>query len=143
MVDVRRLAESELEVVCARLPVSRLGQAGGTYLIAWDGAQPVGHGHLDWRSEPPELQDVFVSEPFRRRGVATAITLAAEQMAADSGQAELSLTVSLRNPAAISLYERLGYRRTGDPPEHVKGTVHLRTGPLEVDDILLRYVKRV
>lgn len=143
MVDVRPLAENELEVVCARLPVSRLGQAGGTYLIAWDGAQPVGHGHLDWRTNPPELQDVFVSEPYRRRGVATAITSAAERAVATRGLAELSLTVSERNAAAIELYERLGYSRTADPPQRVTGRVHLRTGPLEVDDVLLRYVKRV
>ena len=143
MIEVRQLSESEVEAVCARLPLSRLGQPGGGYLVAWLGTQPIGHGHLDWRETPPELQDVFVHEAFRRRGVATALTAAAERAAADGGHSRLSLTVSERNTAAIEVYERLGYRRTADPPERVMGTVQLRTGPLEVDDVLLRYAKDV
>ena len=143
MIEVRQLSESEVEAVCARLPLSRLGQPGGGYLVAWIGTEPIGHGHLDWRENPPELQDVFVDEAFRRRGVATALSAAAERAAAGAGHSTLSLTVSERNTAAIELYERLGYRRTADPPERVRGTVQLRTGPLEVDDVLLRYAKDV
>jgi GNAT superfamily N-acetyltransferase len=141
VVEVRFLAEDEVDLVCARLPVSRLGKPGGSYLVAWEDDEPVGHAYLDRRVDPPEMQDVYVAEPFRRRGVATALTAAAERAVAADGHAALSLTVSERNATAIALYERLGYRRTHDPPEHVHGTVQLRTGPLEVDDILLRYEK--
>jgi [ribosomal protein S18]-alanine N-acetyltransferase len=141
VIEVRPLTEDEVGLVCARLPVSRLGKPGGVYLVAWQGEEPVGHAHLDRRADPPELQDVYVVEPFRRRGVATALTAAAERAAAADGNAELSLSVSERNAAAIALYERLGYRRTDAPPERVHGTVQLRTGPLHVDDVLLRYAK--
>jgi GNAT superfamily N-acetyltransferase len=139
--EVRPLTEDAVDLVCARLPVSRLGTPGGVYLVAWQDEEPVGHAHLDRRADPPELQDVYVLEPFRRRGVATELTAAAERAVAADGHAELSLTVSERNAAAIALYERLGYRRTDEPPERVHGTVQLRTGPLDVDDVLLRYAK--
>jgi GNAT superfamily N-acetyltransferase len=143
VIQVRPLAEDEVDRVCARLPVSRLGTTGGTYLVAWHDEDPVGHAHLDRRADPPELQDVYVAEAFRRRGIAAALTAAAEEAVAEDGHGALALTVSERNAAAIALYERLGYRRTADPPERVRGTVQIRTGPLEVDDVLLRYEKRL
>ena len=55
----------------------------------------------------------------------------------------LSLTVSVDNAPAQALYRKLGYARTPEPPRRVKGTVALRTGPLEVDDTLLPFEKRV
>ena len=143
MIEVRPLADDEVERVCARLPVSRLGKPGGTYLVAWQHGEPVGHAHLDRRADPPELQDVYVAEAFRRRGIATALTAAAESAVAADGRRALALTVGHRDAAAIALYERLGYRRTADSPQRVRGTVRIRTGPLEVDDVLVRYEKRL
>jgi ribosomal protein S18 acetylase RimI-like enzyme len=142
-VNVRPLAEDELRLVDAHLPLHRLDQyrrGNATYLIAWDEDVPVGHGHLAWPDEPgepPELQDVFVPKQLRRRGIASAVTRAAEEAAVTRGFDRLSLTVSIDNEPARALYERLGYRDTGREPERVEGTIMIRGEPLEVDDTLL------
>jgi GNAT superfamily N-acetyltransferase len=141
VIAVRPLADSEIDLVSARLPLHRLGSGGGEYLVAWDDGEPVGHAHVAWDHDPPELQDVFVPEALRRRGVGSALSRAFERRARERGHGVVGLEVGHENRGAIALYERLGYRRTDDPPRRVVGTVQLRTGPLEVDDTLLRYEK--
>jgi ribosomal protein S18 acetylase RimI-like enzyme len=143
VVKVRVLADDESERVGRVLPLSRLGKPSGEYLIAWEHRDPVGHAHIEWALDPPELQDVFVLAAHRRRGVATALTVAAEERARTRRRAVLSLTVGAGNAAAQALYRKLGYVRTAEPPRHVQGTVQLRTGPMEVDDVLLSFEKRL
>jgi GNAT superfamily N-acetyltransferase len=143
MADVRVLADDDVDTVAASLPLSRLGTPTGEYLVAWDENEPVGHAHVEWGLAPPELQDVFVLVSHRRRGVATALTAAAEGRVLARGGSVLSLTVGVGNEAAQALYRGLGYARTAAPPRHVRGTVQLRTGPIEVDDVLLQFAKRL
>jgi RimJ/RimL family protein N-acetyltransferase len=92
-------------------------------------------------TDPPELQDVSVLPPYRRQGVASALTRAAEETALASGHDELTLTVSVASSAAQALYASLGYQDTGQAPRRVQGTVQIRSGPLEVDDMLLTWHK--
>jgi RimJ/RimL family protein N-acetyltransferase len=89
----------------------------------------------------PEVQDVFVRPEERRRGIATALTLAAELAATRRGYDRISLSHGIANDAARRLYEGLGYRNAGLDPEPVKGVVQLRSGPVEVDDTLIYLVK--
>jgi [ribosomal protein S18]-alanine N-acetyltransferase len=51
--------------------------------------------------------------------------------------------VGVENEPAQALYRRCGYVDAGIPPKHVQGTVLVRTGPLEVDDTLLTWEKRL
>jgi len=141
-VNVRPLRPEDTEwVLAAGLGLARLPRDDGScYLVAWEGDEPVGHAHLAL-SDPPELQDVSVLHAHRRRGVATALTCAAEQEAAARGHDTLTLTVGIANEHAQALYRKLGYRDSGLPPVRVQGTVQIRTGPLEVDDTLLTWEK--
>ena len=82
--DVRPLAPEQVDRVAEVLGLARLDQGDGFYLVAWDGEQPAGHAHLAL-SDPPELQDVEVRERYRRRGVASALTAAAEAEALERG----------------------------------------------------------
>jgi ribosomal protein S18 acetylase RimI-like enzyme len=143
-VNVRPLREHETErVIAAGLGLSRMPRGDGSfYLVAWENGNPVGHAHLAL-SDPPELQDVAVIPAHRRRGIATALTRAAEHEAAARGHAVLRVTVSVDNGAAQALYRSLGYRDSGLPPKRVTGTVEIRTGPLEVDDTLLTWEKKL
>src|SRR5262249_55541639 len=113
---------------------------GSFYLVAWEGDEPVGHAHLAL-TDPPELQDVEVLPAHRRQGIATALTRAAERDALARGHTVMTLTVSVGNDAAQSVYGALGYRDTGAPPRHVHGVVQIRSGPLEVDDTLLTWAR--
>ena len=138
--NVRPLRPGEAErIIAAGLGLARLPRDDGSfYLVAWEGEEPLGHAHLAL-TDPPELQDVEVLPAHRRRGVATALTRAAEREAAARGHAVLTLTVSAGNEAAQAVYRALGYRDTGAPPLRVEGTVLIRTGALEVDDTLLTW----
>ncbi len=141
---IRPLAEPEVErVLASGLGLSRLPRGDGSfYLVAWDGDEPLGHAHLAL-TDPPELQDVSVLERHRRRGVATALTRAAEHDAARRGHAKLTLTVGIDNQPAQDVYRKLGYVDSGVPPRRVQGTVLIRSGPLEVDDSLLTWEKPI
>jgi [ribosomal protein S18]-alanine N-acetyltransferase len=143
-VNVRPIrAEETSRVIDAGLGLSRLPRGDGSfYLVAWAGDEPLGHAHLAL-TDPPELQDVLVLPAHRRRGIATALTRAAEREAAARGHTMLTLTVGIANGPAQALYRSLGYRDSGLPPRRVQGTVHLRTGPLDVDDTLLTWEKEV
>ena len=128
--------------MAAVLGLARLDQGDGFYLVAWVGDRPAGHAHLAL-TDPPELQDVEVLAQYRRRGLGSALTAAAEAEVLSRGFDRLRVTVSVDNAAAQALYGRLGYGDTGLPPRRVLGTVMIRTGPLEVDDTLLTWDKRL
>jgi GNAT superfamily N-acetyltransferase len=128
--------------VAAVLDLARLHQDDGFYLVAWEHGEPLGHAYLAL-TDPPELQDVAVRPEHRRRGVASALTAAAEREARSRGFDRVRLHVSARDEGAQALYRRCGYGEVGVPPKRVRGTVTLRTGPLEVDDTLLTWEKRL
>ena len=138
--SVRQLHADEIDRVATVLGLARLNQGDGFYLVAWDADEPVGHLHLAL-TDPPELQDVFVRVEHRRNGVATQLTAAAEQEAVTRGWRTMRLTVSVDNTAAQALYRVCGYRDAGLPPRRVKGTIMIRTGPIDVDDTLLTFEK--
>jgi ribosomal protein S18 acetylase RimI-like enzyme len=137
---VRRLADDEIERVGAVLGLARLYQGNGFYLVVWENEEPLGHARLSL-TDPPELQDVQVRPEQRRRGVASAMTSVAEQMAFSLGFDRLRLEVSEGNTAAQALYRGCGFADIGAPPRRVHGTIMIRTGPIEVDDTLLTWEK--
>jgi GNAT superfamily N-acetyltransferase len=124
------------------LGLARLDQNDGFYLIAWRGDEPIGHAHLAL-TDPPEVQDVSVRPEHRRRGVARALTTVCEGEARDRGYDRITVTVSEDNEASQALYRGLGYEDSGVPPRRVVGTIMLRTGPLDVDETLLVWSKRL
>ena len=139
--DVRRLRDDETAAVLAaglglsRLDPATLRSASGFYLVAWSGARPVGHAHVAV-TDPPALQDVLVLPAARGHGVGTAIVEAACLHARALGAVRLWLKVSADNPSAGALYARLGFADAGLPPEHVQGPVQIRTGVIQVDEVL-------
>jgi [ribosomal protein S18]-alanine N-acetyltransferase len=137
---IRALAPYEVDVVGSVLGLARLHQGDGEYLVAWDGTAPVGHVHVT-RGEPPEVQDLEVLASVRRRGIATALLLAAEAHCRSRGAARVRCDVSVDSPAARALYASLGYLDVGIAPRRVVGRIEIRTGPIDVDDTLLTLEK--
>jgi GNAT superfamily N-acetyltransferase len=140
--DVRDLDDSEVARVCEFLGLARLDQGDGRYLVAWIGDVPVGHAYLT-RTNPPNLQDVEVDEAYRRRGVARRLLDVVHSAALAQGARSIVLSVSARSLDAQSLYRSLGFEDTGTPPLEVRGTVQIRSGPIEVDDTLLTWEKKL
>ena len=134
---------NEIEIVDARLPLSRLDGAQ-TYIVAWDGGDPVGHAHVAWTGTKvgvPEVQDLFVRPERRREGIATELTRAAERLAVGRGYERLSLGFGVDNVAARRLYGKLGYRDAGLPPERHLGTILIRSRTVDIDDTVVYLVK--
>jgi GNAT superfamily N-acetyltransferase len=141
VIEVRPLVPDELPLVDERLPLDRLDQPGGEWLIAWDSDEPVGHAHVDWRPTPPELQNVFVAESHRRRGIASKLSLAAEELVRGRGLTKIALDADVDNAAARALYAKPGYRPAGTPPHRAAGTILLRGKPFTYDVVLIDLVK--
>ncbi|WP_394253516.1 GNAT family N-acetyltransferase [Arthrobacter pityocampae] len=84
------------------------------YAAAWQKHQPVGTVVLDLASKHiPELKHLFVQEAARGSGVGTALCDWIEDHAARAGFDKLYLGVGIENHGARRLYERLGFRPTG------------------------------
>jgi len=150
MVSVRELEPNDVAYVDRFLPLSRLAEQtseASTYLVAWDGGEPIGHAHIAWTGthlEVPELQDVFVLPERRREGIASQLTRAAEAEAQMRGWETISLSVSQEdNQPARRLYAKLGYVEAPTNPVRVSGVILLRGQPLEVDDTLVYLIKRL
>ncbi len=120
MITVRRCAASDVETITAKEhPGARIAerlfarqeQGESLYLVAWIDGIPVGAGELVF-AQPRELRSLHVDEAHRGRGIGTAIIRAAEEASRETG--ELSVGVALENMQARRLYERLGYRSTGE-----------------------------
>lgn len=98
-----------------------VGQAG---LRPWPTGTAAAGGVL-------EVKKVFVDERFRGRGVSRLLMAELEAMADELGAASLILQTGDLQPAAIALYETLGYRQTEPYP------------PFELMDNALCYEKTV
>ena len=95
---------------------AELPDATGTiFVIARRDGLAVGCGALRPRSAAiAEAKRVFVRRDSRGQGVARAIMHELEQLAGAAGFNEIWLETGLRQPAAIRLYESLGYTRIAD-----------------------------
>ncbi|MEV8373999.1 GNAT family N-acetyltransferase [Kribbella sp. NPDC056861] len=89
-------------------------QEGARYLVASIDGQGVGCGALQPSKDPAigELKRMFVAPEFRGRGIASAVLTALEELAAAAGYSTIRLATGVRQPEAIGLYERHGYRLT-------------------------------
>nr|CAA9253903.1 hypothetical protein AVDCRST_MAG63-2059 [uncultured Armatimonadetes bacterium] len=137
-ITVVSLAPSEIGLLERRLPSGLpgehrerlLGQARGeaVYLVAWHRDVPVGHALLRWTGrggEPaaasrpagrPEVEDLWVDEAWRERGVASRLLHVAEVRCRHRGYKQLGLDAEAGDTDARALAERRGYRDTGSDP---------------------------
>jgi GNAT superfamily N-acetyltransferase len=83
----------------------------GTFLVAEVDGVPAACGA--WRVHEDgivEIKRVYVEPGFRRRGLAQLVMQALEESAARAGHRAVLLNTGLRQPEALALYARLGYR---------------------------------
>jgi GNAT superfamily N-acetyltransferase len=136
--EVRRLEDRDLKTLNRDLPLWNRDEYARRLLaqtrlqmvqaIAWGGSTPVGRGmalfpeHEEYsdsaaRERCAEVRDVSVTEPARRRGVATEVMRALEDETRSAGFGRIGLAVGVDDAAepARALYERLGYRHAHGP----------------------------
>ncbi|HXU83726.1 MAG TPA: GNAT family N-acetyltransferase [Polyangia bacterium] len=94
-----------------RLDPDEVAPGRGTFLVAYEGDQPVGCGafrRLD--GETAEIKRMFVVPERRGRGLGGAVLAALEGEARAHGIVRLVLETGVRQPDAIALYRRFGFR---------------------------------
>jgi GNAT superfamily N-acetyltransferase len=133
------LADASPEKHRRRLEQQQQGRV--TYLVAWEGARPVGHVLVRWGgpvAEPlataypdcPQVEDFFVDAAYRGRRVGLRLLGVAEEQARLRGYRRIGLSVGL-TPSfdrARSLYARFGFRNAGFAPYYEGWWVHDEQG---------------
>jgi len=126
-------------------PEKAILEPGGAILMAICNGEPAGTVGLRRLSDTVfEFTKMTVSESFRRRGIAEALSYASFEKAAALGATEVVLYSNKKNTAAIQLYEKIGFRHL--VPEagvyaraDVKMTINMETALLA----LQRYRQRM
>jgi ribosomal protein S18 acetylase RimI-like enzyme len=92
--------------------------AVGTMIAAISGAELVGAVHVYWNAEENQktgrkmgsTEDIFVRQPWRKRGIARAAIIEGMRYLKEHGLEEASLGVRALNENALGLYKALGYQ---------------------------------
>jgi len=84
------------------------------FIIAYVSGQAVGCGCIKPLSKYScELKRMFVKEGFRKKGIAAEIFKRLESEALKRGYKKILLETGPRQPEAIALYEKLGFKERG------------------------------
>ncbi|MFC3499732.1 GNAT family N-acetyltransferase [Micromonospora krabiensis] len=78
--------------------------------VAYTAGTPVGHCALRWHGVDLELKRMYVVPDHRGRGVGARLLDAAREAAGRFGAPRIVLQTGDRQPDAVRLYERAGYR---------------------------------
>ena len=89
------------------------------YIAAYCDSEPIGCGALrEMDGMTAEVRRVYVGIAYRRQGVARAIMAHLSQQARSHGYTRLRLETGDRQPAAMRLYEHLGFHRIAPFGQH-------------------------
>jgi predicted GNAT family acetyltransferase len=87
---------------------------GGFHLWEHEGAPRAMAALVGETPRGARIGFVYTPPELRRRGYGAACTAAVSQHTLDAGKAFCCLNADLGNPAANSIYQRIGYRPVGD-----------------------------
>ena len=131
VIEERKVGDVELDGLLKaafRELVRRYGEegrsqvvGGARYLVASVEGRAVGCGALQPTGDPltGELKRMFVEPEFRGRGIARGVLTGLEELAVDAGNSAVRLATGVRQPEAIAMYERHGYRLTDSYGKYV------------------------
>ena len=87
----------------------------GNFLLLIDGQTTIGGGAFKFYDDKTaELKRIWVDDGYRRQGLAAKILQKLEKQAAIQGYERLYLTTGFRQPEAVNLYLKNGYRNLFD-----------------------------
>ncbi len=106
-----------------------MSAAGSAFLIARAGGDAAGCvGLRPLSAEIAEVKRMYVRPAARGTGLAHLLMERLEGVARDNGFRELWLETGLRQPAAIRLYERLGYKRIASYGDYARDALSVCYG---------------
>ena len=98
----------------SRLDFHRALKATSVVLVvAEEGGAVMGYALVRLRGRQGRLESLAVDPPARRLGLGRALLKASEQAVLERGALHMRLEIREDNPAALALYESLGYRQHG------------------------------
>ncbi len=107
----------------AKATATQFEPPDGAFIVLLDGGTTVAGGGLRRLDEQAcEIKRVWASPDRLRRGLASRVMAALEEQAVNLGYRVARLETGPRQPEAVALYTRLGYRRIpvfGDYPQAV------------------------
>ena len=92
---------------------SELAKSTSICLGAVEGSRLVGYAINSRYVDAWHVMNVAVDPAYRGRGIATRLLQRLFELTADDGRRGYTLEVRVSNAAAISLYEKLGFARSG------------------------------
>ncbi|MEV8517731.1 GNAT family N-acetyltransferase [Dactylosporangium sp. NPDC051484] len=103
-----------------RHPAAEFAAPGGAFLLVLDGGVAVAGGAFRrYDDTTAEFKRVWTHRPYRRTGLGSAVLRELEAEAARRGYRRVYLTTGPRQPEAVELYHRAGYRRLFDEADPV------------------------
>ena len=109
-------AEPLAEQTRLNLAATLSAHTGATTILAYADQQAIGlcncfDAFSTFACQPIlNIHDIYVSEEFRRQGVARLLLNHAEQIALDKGCCKITLEVLNRNETAKSIYQKFGFK---------------------------------
>lgn len=79
-------------------------------ILAEDGGEIIGYGGITVAVDEADIDNVAVTEPYRRSGVGTAIIAELVRVAKERGTKKVFLEVRVSNSAAMELYLKNGFK---------------------------------
>ena len=113
--DILRISEMEQECFpqepwSYKMLVSSFQTESFFGLVAEDGGEIAGYGGITVAADSADVDNIAVTEQYRRGGVGTAILNGLCNLAASKGAKEIFLEVRVSNSAAMSMYLKCGFK---------------------------------
>lgn len=113
--DILRISEMEQECFpqepwSYKMLVSSFQTESFFGLVAEDGGEIAGYGGITIAADSADVDNIAVTEQYRRGGVGTAILNGLCNLAASKGAKEIFLEVRVSNSAAMSMYLKCGFK---------------------------------
>ncbi len=78
-------------------------------VLAEEGGEVIGYGSITTAADSADVENIAISEFFRRCGTGTKILKELERLAKESGAEKIFLEVRVSNSAAMMMYLKNGY----------------------------------
>ena len=117
---------AELEKICFSAPWSEdfileEYKSGMKFFVAVENGRVLGYIGISCVIDEGYIGNIAVYPNARKKGVGTALIERVFSLARDEGLSFVSLEVRVSNTAAISLYEKMGFRQEGRRPNFYRG----------------------
>ena len=123
------------------------------YLIAWLAGKPIAHGLVIWGGpigSPkqhipvpcPYIEDLWVQDAHRSKGVGSALVACMESLAQLRGHDLIGLSVGIDNRGGQRFYGRLGYEPLPLPKYELSGVLQTVAGEFSFWSEICQYMRK-